>query len=30
MDNAKVVKFMAGAYRDILSEFESTVASETV
>ena len=30
LDNAKVVKFMAGAYRDILSEFESTAASETV
>jgi hypothetical protein len=30
LDNAKVVKFMAGAYREILGEFESTVASETV
>ncbi|MCL4785366.1 MAG: ParB N-terminal domain-containing protein [Verrucomicrobia bacterium] len=30
LENAKVVKFMTGGYRDILSEFESTVASETV
>jgi hypothetical protein len=30
LDNVKVVKFMAGACREILSEFESTVASETV
>lgn len=30
LENAKVVKFMTGGYRDILSEFESNVASETV
>jgi hypothetical protein len=30
LENAKVVKFLAGNYREILSEFESSVAAETV
>jgi ParB-like chromosome segregation protein Spo0J len=30
LENAKVVKFLAGNYREILAEFESTAASETV
>jgi ParB-like chromosome segregation protein Spo0J len=30
IENAKVVKFLAGNYREILSEFESTAAAETV
>jgi hypothetical protein len=30
LENAKVVRFLTGSYRDILSEFESTVASETL
>ena len=30
LENAKVVKFLAGNHREILSEFESTAASETV
>ena len=30
LENAKVVRFLTGSYRDILSEFESTAASETV
>jgi hypothetical protein len=30
IENAKVVKFLAGNYREILSEFESSAASETV
>jgi hypothetical protein len=30
LENAKVVKFLAGNHREILSEFESTAAAETV
>jgi hypothetical protein len=30
MENAKVVKFLAANYREILSEFESTASAETV
>jgi hypothetical protein len=30
LENAKVVKFLTGNHREILSEFESTAASETV
>jgi len=30
LENAKVVKFLTANYREILSEFESTVASDTV
>ena len=30
LENVKVVKFLSGNYREILSEFESTAASETV
>jgi hypothetical protein len=30
LENAKVVKFLTANYREILSEFESTTASETV
>jgi ParB-like chromosome segregation protein Spo0J len=30
MENAKVVKFLAANYREILAEFESTAAAETV
>jgi len=30
LDNAKIVKFLAGNFREILSEFESTTASESV
>jgi hypothetical protein len=30
MENAKVVKFLAANYREILSEFESTASAETL
>jgi ParB-like chromosome segregation protein Spo0J len=30
LENGKVVRFLTGSYRDILSEFEATAASETV
>jgi ParB-like chromosome segregation protein Spo0J len=30
LENAKVVRFLTASYRDLLSEFESTAASETV
>jgi hypothetical protein len=30
LENAKVVRFLNGNYREILAEFESLVAAETI